>query len=193
MNLRLADAGGRADEYKTIATHLAFGVDGSFKGIDYRGLHPLGKHPDRYGRWRLHEPERLRRAGRFRQVRSVCAPGNSKDVLAPAVLHNQFSETKSKIDMFQASGSTEVFKLPAGPAGTRCRLHQQKYSEAPDAFSQGQNKQQPDFTDAIVGGGAGALPIDATRTNWGAYGELLLPVLKNMDLTVSAVTTTSAP
>jgi iron complex outermembrane receptor protein len=37
-------------------------------------------------------------------------------VLAPAVLHNQFSVTKSKIDMVQVSGSTELFNMPAGVA-----------------------------------------------------------------------------
>jgi iron complex outermembrane receptor protein len=188
MNLRLVDAGGRADEYKTVAKHLAFGVDGSFKGFDYRAAytHSENKQTDTAagGYMSLDAFDALVTAGKFDPF---APPGTSQAVLAPAVLHNQFSETKSSIDMIQASASTELFKMPAGVAqlAVGADFTKQKYSEAPDAYSQGQNKQQPTFTDAIVGGGAGALPIDASRKNWGAYGELLLPVLKNMDLTAS--------
>ncbi|SHN16787.1 iron complex outermembrane recepter protein [Duganella sacchari] len=188
MNLRLVDAGGRADEYKTIAKHLALGVDGSFKGLDYRAAytHSENKQTDTAagGYMSLNAFDALVTSGKFDPF---APPGTSKDVLAPAVLHNQLSETKSKIDMVQASASTEVFQLPAGAAqlALGADFTRQAYSEAPDAFTQGQNKQQPNFTDAIVGGSAGALPIDASRKNWGTYGELLLPVLKNMDLTVS--------
>jgi iron complex outermembrane receptor protein len=188
MNLRLTDAGGRADEYKTEARHLAFGVDGSFKGFDYRAAytHSENKQTDTAagGYMSLNTFDALVSSGKF----DPFAPsGTSQAVLAPAVLHNQLLETKSKLDVFQASASTELFKMPAGVAqlAVGADYTRQKYSEAPDAFSQGQNKQQPDFTDAIIGGGAGALPIDAKRTNWGAYGELLLPVLKNMDVTAS--------
>ncbi|WP_229262113.1 TonB-dependent receptor domain-containing protein [Duganella guangzhouensis] len=188
MNLRLADAGGRADEYKTIAKHLAFGVDGSFKNIDYRAAytHSENKQTDTAagGYMSLNAFDALVAAGKF----DPFAPaGTSQAVLASAVLHNTFSVTRSKIDMLQASASAEAFKLPAGPAmlALGADFTKQTYTEEPDAYSQGENKQQPDFTDAIVGGGAGALPVDASRKNWGAYGELLLPALKNMDLTVS--------
>ena len=188
MNLRLVDAGGRADEYKTLAKHLAMGVDGAFKGFDYRAAytHSENKQTDTAagGYMSLNAFDALVTSGKFDPF---APPGTSQAVLASAVLHNQFSETKSSIDVFQASASTELFKMPAGVAqlAVGADFTRQKYSEAPDAFSQGQNKQQPDFTDAIVGGGAGALPIDAKRTNWGTYGELLLPILKNMDLTAS--------
>ena len=188
MNLRLVDAGGRADQYKTEAKHLAFGVDGSFKGFDYRAAytHSENSQTDTAagGYMSLNAFDALVNNGKF----DPFAPsGTSKEVLAPAVLHNQLSETKSKIDVLQASASTELFKMPAGTAqlAIGSDFTKQHYSEAPDAFSQGQNKQQPNFTDAIVGGGAGALPVDASRKNWGAYGELLLPIMKSMDLTAS--------
>jgi len=188
MNLRLVDAGGRADQYKTEAKHLAFGVDGSFKGFDYRAAytHSENSQTDTAagGYMSLNAFDALVNNGKF----DPFAPsGSSKEVLAPAVLHNQLNETKSKIDVLQASASTELFKMPAGTAqlALGADFTKQHYSEAPDAYSQGQNKQQPDFTDAIVGGGAGALPIDASRKNWGAYGELLLPIMKSMDLTAS--------
>lgn len=188
MNLRLVDAGGRADRYKTVAKHLAFGVDGAFKGFDYRTAftHSENKQTDTAagGYMSLDAFDALVTSGKFDPF---APPGTSQAVLAPAVLTNEFSVTKSTIDQLQASASTEVFKMPAGMAqlAVGADFTRQKYSEAPDAYSQGTNKQQPDFTDAIVGGGAGALPIDATRKNWGTYGELLLPVLKGMDLTAS--------
>ncbi|MEO5934333.1 MAG: TonB-dependent receptor plug domain-containing protein, partial [Duganella sp.] len=188
MNLRLADAGGRADRYKTVAKHLAFGVDGTFKGFDYRTAftHSENKQTDTAagGYMSLDAFDALVTSGKFDPF---APPGNSQAVLAPAVLTNQFSETKSSIDQLQASASTELFKMPAGTAqlAVGADFTRQKYSEAPDAYSQGTNKQQPNFTDAILGGGAGALPIDASRKNWGTYGELLLPVLKSMDVTAS--------
>ena len=188
MNLRLVDAGGRADEYKTDARHLAFGVDGSFKGFDYRAAYTHSENTQKDtaagGYMSLNAFDALVNSGKF----DPFAPsGTSQGVLAPAVLHNMLSETKSKIDVLQVSGSSELFAMPAGMAqlAVGADYTKQHYSESPDAYSQGQNKQQPDFTDAIVGGGAGALPIDASRKNWGAYAELLLPVLKNMDLTAS--------
>ncbi|SDH04373.1 iron complex outermembrane recepter protein [Duganella sp. OV458] len=189
MNLRLIDAGGRADEYATLARHFAFGVEGAFKNIDYRAAytHSENRQTDTAagGYMSLNTFDALVAAGKFDPFLPPSAA--SKAALAPAVLNNEFSVTKSKIDMVQASASSEIFKLPAGPAMLALGgdFTKQSYSEAPDAFSQGLNKQQPNFTDAIVGGGAGALPIDASRKNWGAYGELLLPALKNLDITVS--------
>jgi iron complex outermembrane receptor protein len=131
MNLRLVDAGGRADEYKTIAKHLAFGVDGTFNNIDWRAAytHSENKQTDTAagGYMSLNAFDALVSAGKFDPF---APPGTSKDVLAPAVLHNQFSETKSKIDMLQASGSTEVFKLPpAAQLALGADFTQQKYSK----------------------------------------------------------------
>ncbi|HEX8403557.1 MAG TPA: TonB-dependent receptor, partial [Duganella sp.] len=188
MSLRLVDAGGRADDYKTVAKHLAFGLDGAFKGFDYRAAftHSENKQTDTAagGYMSLNAFDTLVTSGQFDPF---APPGTSQGVLAPAVLGVQFSETKSTLDQLQASASTELFKMPAGVAqlAVGADFTQQKYQEAPGAYNQGPNKQQPDFTDVAVGGTAGALPIDATRKNWGAYGELLLPVLKNMDLTAS--------
>jgi len=188
MNLRLSDAGGRADEYKTDAKHLAFGVDGSFNNFDYRAAYTHSENTQKDkaagGYMSLNKFDELVDSGKFDPF---APPGSSKEVLAPAVLHNVFNETKSKLDVLQGSASTELFNMPAGTSqlAVGADYTRQKYSEAPDAYSQGQNKQQPDFTDAIVGGGAGALPIDASRKSYGAYGELLLPLMKRMDLTAS--------
>ena len=188
MSLRLVDAGGRADDYKTVAKHLAFGVDGTVKGFDYRAAftHSENKQTDTAagGYMSLNAFDDLVTSGQFDPF---APPGTSQAILAPAVLHTQFGETKSTLDQLQASATTELFKLPAGVAqlAVGADFTRQKYSEAPSAYNQGPNKQQPNFTDAAVGGTSGALPVDASRKNWGAYGELLLPVLKNMDLTAS--------
>ncbi|SEN55576.1 iron complex outermembrane recepter protein [Duganella sp. CF517] len=188
MSLRLVDAGGRADNYKTVAKHLAFGVDGGFKGFDYRAAftHSENKQTDTAagGYMSLNAFDALVTSGAFDPF---APPGTSQAILAPAVLDVQFGETKSTLDQIQASATTELFKMPAGAAqlAVGADFTRQKYSEAPSAYNQGPNKQQPDFTDAAVGGTSGALPVDASRKNWGAYGELLLPVLKNMDLTAS--------
>jgi hypothetical protein len=83
MNLRLVDAGGRADEYKNHRQARCLRRRRQLQGHRLaRRLHPLGKQADRHRRRRLHEPERLRRAGRGRQVRSVCGTGHLASVLA---------------------------------------------------------------------------------------------------------------
>ena len=44
----------------------------------------------------------------------------------------------------------------------------------------------PGWTDTVIGGGTGSQPLDAKRNNWGAFGELQMPVIKGLDVTASA-------
>lgn len=188
MSLRLADAGGRADEYETEARHLAFGIDGTRNGWDYNAAftHSENTATDTAagGYMSLNEFDKLVSSGKFDPF---APPGSAKDLLAPAVLRSELSETKSSLDSVSARASRAIWQLASGAVqlGVGADFSRQEYKYNPSDILQGNNPQQPDFTDAIVGGGAGALPVDASRDNWGAYAELLIPLSKRFDITAS--------
>ncbi|MBJ7309694.1 TonB-dependent receptor domain-containing protein [Rugamonas sp. CCM 8940] len=184
MNLRLVDAGGRTSEYVTEARHLAIGVDGRFKEFDY-GVSYVHSENTRKANY----------AGGFlsgdKYDQLVFDPfgqaGSSASVLAPAVLHELDAETKTKLQVLSVRASGEVFKLPAGGVqlGVGLDSSKQRYANLPSSISQGPNPQQPNWTDTVVGSAPGALPVDASRKNWGGFAEVLVPVIKNLDLTAA--------
>jgi iron complex outermembrane receptor protein len=62
----------------------------------------------------------------------------------------------------------------------------QRYNDAPSRILQGPGPGNPGWTDTVIGGGTGSQALDAKRNNWGAFGELQMPVIKGLDVTASA-------
>jgi iron complex outermembrane receptor protein len=104
------------------------------------------------------------------------------------VLHQVLDQSKSSLNVLSVRGSTNFGQLPGGSIGVGlgADFSQQKYSDSPSAISQGANALQPDFKDSIVGGAGGLLPFDSSRNSYGVFSELVLPVLKNLEVTGSA-------
>jgi iron complex outermembrane receptor protein len=181
MNLRLVDAGGRAETYDTEARHIAFGVEGSYKDYDYSAsyVHSENKQTMNYDGGFL-----SRNTYKTLTFDPFGAPGNSAAVLAPAVLHELDNEIKTKLDVLSLRGSGTVFNTAAGAAqlGVGADYSKQSYTNTPSSITQGPNPQQPNWTDTVLGSAPGALPVDASRKNWGSFAEMLVPVLKNLDL-----------
>ncbi|MES2126149.1 MAG: TonB-dependent receptor [Pseudomonadota bacterium] len=171
MNLRLSDAGGRTDDWRTDARHLVVGIEGAVRGWDYSAsyTHSTAKATDSAdgGYVDLNKFQGLVDNGTFDPF---APPGSSKAILAPVVLHKQVSSTDSSIDAFSVHGSTEVFRMPTGAAqlGIGADTTRQSYVYKLD-------------NDFFPGGH----PVDANRRNWGSYAELLVPLLKDLDLTAS--------
>ncbi|MES2077130.1 MAG: TonB-dependent receptor [Pseudomonadota bacterium] len=184
MNLRLVDAGGRTNEFASTAQHLALGVEGRFKDYDYSAsyVHSENSLKSNYAGGYL-----SRNKYRTLAFDPFAPAGGSAAILAPAVLHELESETKSKLQVLSARGSGEVFKAPGGAAmlGVGLDSTKQTYAFLPSAILQGNNPQQPTFTDAPLGASPGSLTTDASRKNWGGFAELLVPVIKNLDLTAA--------
>lgn len=186
MNMRLVDAGGRTDEYKTNALHMAFGVDGNAYGWDYNAsfTHSQNTWTDTAtgGYLSNNAFNTIVAAGNFDPF---AAPGSAAGVLAPAVLHQELNKSTTKLDVLNVHASHDLFTLPAGTAqiGIGAEVAREQYSLSPSAILMGTNALQPDYTDFMIGGNAGQLPIDASRKNYGAFTELLVPVAKNLDLT----------
>ena len=190
MNLRVFDAGGRMDRYKTDTAHFVAGADVSVGGWDLSGYytHSQNKFSDetRGGYTTLSGFNALIASGKWDPLMDVA--GSKADVLAPIVLRQVIDQSKSSLDVLSVRGSTSFGQLGGGPIGLGlgADLTKQKFSDDPSAILMGANKLQPNYTDAIVGGGGGTLPFDSTRNSYGLFSELVLPVTKTLELSGSA-------
>ncbi|MDO8729083.1 MAG: TonB-dependent receptor [bacterium] len=190
MNLRLVEAGRRTDGWETQAKHLAFGIEGTLKNIDYNFsyTHSENKSIDNAvaGYTSGEKLDALIASGAWNPFVNPSAAGAA--AIAPAVLHQVLDVSVSKLDVASARGSMELFHAPGGSAmlGFGADFTKQAYADSPSAIAQGPNSLQPNWTDVNVGGGTGLLPFDTTRNSWGGFAELLVPVIKNLDLTAAA-------
>ncbi|KRC02898.1 TonB-dependent receptor [Duganella sp. Root198D2] len=186
---RARDAGGRTDDWGTKALHFSVGLDSEFAGWDVGAAytHSQNKQTDKAagGYMSGDKFEALVQSGAYNPY--VFDP-NSAAVLAPAVLHENLSTTKSKLDVVSAHASREVFAMAGGNAalGLGADYTMQKYEDSPSRILMGPGPGNPGWTDTVIGGGTGSQPLDAKRNNWGAFGELQMPVIKGLDVTASA-------
>jgi iron complex outermembrane recepter protein len=186
MNMRLLDAGGRQDEFKTDALHMAFGVDGSAYGWDYNAsyTHSQNTWTDTTlgGYLSNNAFNNVVASGNFDPF---APPGTGAAALSPAVLHQILNKSTTKLDVLNLHASHDLLKLPAGTAqiGVGVEATREQYDQSPSAILMGQNALQPDYTDFLIGANSGQLPINASRKNYGAFTELLVPVAKNLDVT----------
>ncbi|MBC3873828.1 TonB-dependent receptor plug domain-containing protein [Undibacterium flavidum] len=189
MNLRLLDAGGRTDEWKTNTTHLATGFEGSFSGWDYAASYIFSENKATdtpvAGYTSSIKLNDLINDNKYNPFLAPTAA--TKAALAPAVLHSVLDETTSQINVLSLRGSGEVFKLAGGGAsvGLGLDVTKQSYIDNPSIMAQGSTHAYPD-RDTNIGGGAGAVPVDASRTSWGTFAELFMPITKSFDLTAAA-------
>ena len=189
MNLRVFDAGGRKDEYRTKMAHLTAGAEGTVGDIDYSGYytHSQNKITDTLlsGYLSSNAFNALVANGSFDPLASQI--GQATAVLAPAVLHQLFDTTKSTIDVLHAQASKPLMKLPGGDlqGALGAEFSRQKFTDNPSAIAMGQNALQPNFTDTPIGGSSGALPFDSKRNATGVFGELVVPVIKGLEITGS--------
>ena len=186
INLRVYDAGGRTDEYRTKTTHVVVGVEGAIGPADYTiyGTHSENKATDTMlaGYLSSNKFNALVASGAFDPL--AAGIGTSAAVLAPAVLHQVFDSSKSQLDIFSAKGSMPLFKLGGGDLslGLGMDAGKQRYVDTPSAIAMGQNALQPTFTDTPIGGSSGALPFDSKRSTVGLYAEMVAPIAKSLEL-----------
>lgn len=190
MNLRLVDSGRRTDGWETNSKHLATGLEGTFKNWDYAlgYIFSENKSIDNAvaGYTSGEKLDALMASGAFNPFLAPSA--TQKAALAPAVLHQVLDTSTSSISVLNLRASTSLFQMAGGAAsiGLGADAMTQKYVDNPSAIAQGPNIQQPNWTDTNVGGGTGALPVDASRKSWGGFTELQMPVLKNLDVNFAA-------
>lgn len=186
-NNRFADAGGRSDLFKTHAQHLALGVEGTVKDIDYSAsyVHSVNRLDTYYdgGYMRQSCYDKLLADGKFNPF---AAAGGNAAVLAPCVLSELNDRNRSQLDVLSARASGELFKLDGGTAmlGSGLDYTRQQYDYDPTALAMGPNSLH-NGTDTVFGRGTGALPAKAQRSNWGAFAELVMPLHKRVEATAA--------
>jgi iron complex outermembrane recepter protein len=190
VNLRLSDAGQRKDDFQNQATQLVFGVEGEFgdwtANTTFLASRTVNKQINLSGYSSRLGLDALIDSGKY----DYFAQGTdaSRAALAPAVLTG-FLADKSTSDLAIATVNANgpVFKIEDRDVmlGLGAEYRSQKYKDEPAPIYQGPNILQPDYADFPVGSGQGSLPFQAKRTNYGLYSELLVPVIKGLDLTLS--------
>jgi len=183
-NNRFVDAGGRANNFKTNAQHAVIGVEGLFAGYDYTlsYVNSANNRSSNYAGGFMSKNcyNGLKAAG----LDPFAPSGGNAASFATCLLTGLESETKTTLNTLAARGSGELFNAPAGPAllGVGADYNLQTYDYLPSAIAQGPNKQNSS-TDTPFGGAPGALPVGATRSNWGTFAELVVPVTKTLEVT----------
>jgi iron complex outermembrane recepter protein len=187
INLRLVDAGGRTDEYAYLTKHVVAGVEGVAFKWDYN-LSFTNSVQDtvdsaRGGYSSQDAFNAIVAAGTYNPFLPASAAGSA--ALKPAVLNYALDSSKSTLQSVNVRASRELFQLGGGAAGLGVGLDvsRQRYKDDPSPILQTANALQPNYTDSIIGGGAGALPFDSSRKVVGTFAEMSLPVMKILELT----------
>jgi len=188
MRYRAFEAGGRTDQWETLANHYVLGAEGTAFNWDYTGSLTVSKSQDSDnlagGYMDFNKFVDLIATGAYDPL--VPKPGQT---LAPAVLNGTFLHTKVAQSVLNFHASKDLFDLPGGRSSlalgaeyTRLGLEQSTSDLA--QFGNG-TAAQAGKTDYAVGGFYGYVPMEARRSNYGVFGELLMPVLKKTEVTAS--------
>jgi len=188
FNYRSMEAGDRTDDWQTVAHHYALGLDGNAMDWDYTASLTLSSNTDQDrlagGYMDFTKFVNLIKDGSYDPL--VPIPGQS---LASAVLHGTFLKTKISQDVINLHASRELFALPGGPSSLALGVDitRQKLSQDTSAMAQFGNGTQAEAgaTDYAVGGFYGYVPMSASRRNYGAFAELLMPIARKTELTGS--------
>jgi len=181
--------GGRADEYQTTARHFATGIDGSAFGWTYNASLILSqtklKDTAAGGYSDFSMLDSLVAAGKYDPV-----TGQGADQLKGALLNGTvFSRTKSTLNTIHAGAQHDLFALPGGTSiisiGGDYSKTKYEIEYSPLILSNSGFSTQPVSANYPVGGNYGQVPFGARRDNWGVFTEVLLPVSKTVEATVS--------
>ena len=188
MRYRSMEAGGRTDEWETVSHHFVLGAEGSAFDWDYNASVTLSSNQDKDklagGYLDFTKFVNLISTGVYDPL--VPLPGQTLD---PAVLHGTFLHTKISQNVLSLHGSRDLFELPGGKSslGLGFDFTDQHLKQATSDLAQFGNGTagQAGKTDYAVGGFYGYVPMDASRRNYGAFAELLMPIAKHAEITAS--------
>ena len=188
VSYRAVSAGGRTDDYQTRMRHLAMGWDGSYFGWDFKAalVNSHGVLTDfAVGGY-------LDSAQFFSAIASgaydpILATGQS--ALSAAILHTPLNQTFSDVTTLSVGAQHPVFELPGGASILSMGAEYDRYKYRIDfgslELSQSGYSSQPANPDYPIGGTLGATPFEASRNNWGVFGEWFFPILKQLNATAS--------
>ncbi|MBW8759080.1 MAG: TonB-dependent receptor [Burkholderiales bacterium] len=188
LNYRAFEAGDRTDQWETLSNHYVVGAEGTALNWDYTASLTVSKNQDSDnlagGYMDFNKFVGLIASGAYDPM--VPKDGQT---LAPALLSGTFLHTKVAQDVLNLHASKDLFDLPGGRSSlalgfdyTRQSMEQSTSDLA--QFGNG-TAAQAGKTDYAVGGFYGYVPMEARRSNYGVFGELLMPIAKKTELTAS--------
>ncbi len=190
LGYRSVLVGGRTDDYKTDARHFAMGISGVAMGWTYDAALTLShsniKDVAAGGYSDADKLKALVAAGTYDPL-----TGRGAESLRAALLNGTtFSTTESDLNNIKVGAQHDLFDMGGGKSiisiGGDYTQTRYKTDYHPLILSQSGFVTQPASSNFPVGGNYGQVPFDASRNNWGLFGELLLPVTKTLEATVAA-------
>jgi len=188
MRYRSMEAGGRTDEWETVAHHFVVGAEGTAMDWDYNASLTFSSNQDQDklagGYLDFNKFVDLISSGAYDPLVPIAG-----QTLAPSVLHGTFLKTKVAQNVLSLHASKDLFELPGGKSslGLGVDYTDQSLKQDTSTLAQFGNGTAAEVgaTDYAVGGFYGYVPMEATRRNYGAFAELLMPVAKKAEVTAS--------
>ncbi len=176
---RISDAGPRRTKGTTEAIHFSGGSKGVIAGWDYSAAytHSENKWQEELLSGYLYNDD-LNALVASGALNPFGPPGSNKAALQSALAQGVWKKGTAVLDAVELRGSKEIAQLPAGGlmlgAGLDWKREADKYE--PNGLAQGTERggQFPDFATDV--------PFDVSRDSYGLFGELIAPVVKNLEV-----------
>lgn len=182
---RAVDAGLRTTKYNTDAGHLAVSLTGTLAQWDYSAAvtHSANRWEERHvSGWLMQNEQDAAIANGsfdpFLMPGQQSAAGNS--AIAGMRHVGTFKTQASTLDALELRGSRDLFELNGGSVqlGTGVDLRRERVKNEPSDIARGVGNN-------IAGDASQDQAYNLSRTIWGAYAELLVPVEKSLEITGS--------
>jgi iron complex outermembrane receptor protein len=179
---RAFDAGKRTTDDVDRAQHFVIGSKGTLFNWDYNAAitHSVNKWNEYYSDgWLTNDG--LSAALAANVINPFVTPGNQTPegmaALDAAKFQGLFKSGTSQIDMVELKASHDVYQLPAGmmSLGLGADFRREKNAYDPSPMAMGTDR------GGIAGDFSADVPFDLSRDVWGVFGEVLVPVLKNLE------------
>ena len=188
IHYRSMEAGDRTDDWQTTAHHYVLGAEGTLASWDYNASVTISSNDDQDklagGYLDFTKFVNLISTGAYDPI--VPIAGQNLDA---AQLHGTFLKSRISQDVLSLHASRDLFQLPGGTSSLALGFDytNQKMRQDTTTMAQFGNGTPGEVgaTDYAVGGFYGYVPMSASRKNYGAFAELLMPIAKNTELTGS--------
>jgi iron complex outermembrane receptor protein len=193
---RLFDMGKRTSDDTADFASLALGSRGTFAGWDYNASYNFSESRVKgsiSGYPGSLAVDKLTSSG---LLDPFVGPGQqspqAQKAIAAASYSGYWDGGISRLHQLQVNGSRELMRLAGGAMmlGVGANINREQFSAKPSLFAQGQLADPVAGTpcggavacDTRFGDPASSLPYDASRTSKGIFGELVMPVMKSLEL-----------
>ena len=195
---RLFDLGNRTDNDEAKFASIALGSRGTLAGWDYNASYAFSGSFVRGNISGYPGALAVRGLTQSGLLDPFVGPGQqsqeAQKALAAVNYNGYWDGGISKLHTLQANGSRELMRLQGGALmlGLGANINREQFASRPSLFAQGKLADPVAGTlcdenagiacDGRFGDAASSLPYGASRTSQGIFGEVVAPVLKNLEL-----------